>query len=135
MKGMLIGQLARDAGVGVETVRFYQRQGLLGTPERPGLAGFSGGVRRYGTDDARRLRFIRAAKGAGFTLAEIRELLHLDASEDRERVRRLAEERIALLDAKIAELETARAALRRLADDCGRASSGPCPIIASFERS
>jgi MerR family transcriptional regulator, mercuric resistance operon regulatory protein len=68
-------------------------------------------------------------------LAEIGELLKFDASEDRKRAHRLAEKRIALLDAKIAELQSARAALCRLADDCGRATSSPCATIASLERS
>ena len=67
---MKIGELARKGGVGVETVRYYQRRALLDEPSR------AGGVRRYGNDDVRRLRFIRAAQGAGFTLEEIGELLH-----------------------------------------------------------
>ena len=71
--GMTIGKLAEAAGVGVETVRFYQRKGLIGTPGR------DGGVRRYGEEDRRRLAFIRQAQTAGFTLNEIHELLALDA--------------------------------------------------------
>lgn len=125
-----IAGLARAGGVGVETVRFYQRRGLLGTPERPGG---SGGVRRYGEADVRRLRFIRSAQAAGFTLEQISELLSFDAGSDRARARELAAERLEALDAKIAELEAARAALRRLAAACGASSAGPCPIIASFE--
>jgi MerR family mercuric resistance operon transcriptional regulator len=115
--------------VGVETVRFYQRKGLLGTPERGG----SGGVRRYGEDDVRRLRFIRSAQGAGFTLEQIGELLRLDAGEDRARARELAAERLAALDSKIAELQAARDALRRLASACHASEEGPCPIISAFE--
>lgn len=129
-----IGGLARSAGVGVETVRYYQRRGLLATPERSGGDGPSGGIRRYGDDDARRLRFIRSAQAAGFTLEEIRELLELDASHDRARARALAKERIAALDARIAELETARQSLRKLARECGSGSSGPCPILMAFEQ-
>jgi MerR family mercuric resistance operon transcriptional regulator len=128
-----IAGLARAGGVGVETVRYYQRRGLLDTPERPGGGGLSGGVRRYGDDDVRRLRFIRAAQAAGFTLEQIGELLALDAGEDRARARELARARLASLDAKIAELETARAALWRLAGACASSDTGPCPIIASFE--
>ena len=75
-----IGGLAKAAGVGVETVRYYQRRGLLPEPPRP-----HGEVRRYGDDDVRRLRFIRSAQAAGFTLAEIGELIALDASDDRPR--------------------------------------------------
>ena len=129
-----IGGLARSAGVGVETVRYYQRRGLLTTPERSGGDGPSGGIRRYGDDDARRLRFIRSAQAAGFTLEEIRELLELDASHDRARARALAKERIAALDARIAELETARQSLRKLARECSSGSSGPCPILMAFEQ-
>ncbi|KQW84077.1 MerR family transcriptional regulator [Brevundimonas sp. Root1279] len=129
---MTIARLAEAGGVGVETVRYYQRRGLLETPRRPETGGSGGGVRRYGETDARRLRFIRSAQAAGFTLEQISELLALDAGEDRARARALAVERIADLDARIAELETARASLKRLARECA-GSTGPCPIIAAFE--
>lgn len=121
-----IGKLAAAAGVGVETIRFYQRRGLLETPARHGSA------RRYGPEDLRRLRFVRQAQAAGFTLAEIAELIALDASEDRPRARDLANARIKKLDAKIAELRAARASLTRLARECDASGSGPCPIIDSF---
>ena len=127
-----IAGLARQAGVGVETVRFYQRRGLIETPERGGGSGPGGGIRRYGPEDTRRLRFIRSAQAAGFTLAEIAELLALDASHDRARARALASDRLTALDARIAELQAARTALRRLASECDASSSGPCPIIAAF---
>ena len=127
-----IAGLAREGGVGVETVRYYQRRGLLGTPERTGGTGLGGGIRRYGEEDIRRLRFIRSAQVAGFTLEQIRELIELDAGEDRARARALANERLTALDAKIAELEAARKSLRRLARDCAATSNGPCPIISSF---
>ena len=127
-----IAGLAREGGVGVETVRYYQRRGLLGTPGRTGGAGLGGGIRRYGEEDVRRLRFIRSAQVAGFTLEQIRELIELDAGEDRARARALANERLTALDAKIAELEAARKSLRRLARDCAATSGGPCPIISSF---
>jgi MerR family transcriptional regulator, mercuric resistance operon regulatory protein len=126
--GLTIGELARRGGVGVETIRYYQRRGLLETPRR------GPGIRRYGEADLRRLRFIRSAQAAGFTLEQIGELLALDASEDRERARGLAKTRIAALDAQIAELEHARDALKRLARDCGATSKGPCPILAAFDR-
>ena len=133
MAGMTIAGLAREGGVGIETVRYYQRRGLLDTPERPEGAGASGGIRRYGTEDARRLRFIRSAQAAGFTLEQIGELLALDATDDRPRARQLANERIAALDAKIEELTRVRASLRRLARDCGSGAEGPCPIVTAFE--
>lgn len=125
---LTIGKLAAAAEVGVETIRFYQRRGLLETPAR------DGGVRRYGSEDLRRLRFVRQAQAAGFTLAEIAELIALDASEDRPRARALAKARIGMLDAKIAQLRAARASLARLADECASGASGPCPIIDSFGR-
>ena len=133
MKNTTIAGLARAAGVGVETVRYYQRRGLLELPDRTGGVGLGGGIRRYGEDDLRCLRFIRSAQTAGFTLDEIGELLALDASEDRKRAQTLAKERIAALDAKIAELEAARKSLRRLARDCAASTTGPCPIITAFD--
>ena len=124
-----IGGLAKAAGVGVETVRYYQRRGLLPEPARP-----PGEVRRYGEAEVRRLRFIRAAQEAGFTLAEIAELLALDAADDRIRARQLAQARVAAIDARIAELREARDALAGLADACARKRGGPCPILGAFDR-
>ena len=127
---MTIAGLAQAGGVGVETVRYYQRRGLLQTPQRSGGSG--GGIRRYGADDVRKLHFIRAAQLAGFTLEEIAELLRLDSTSDRARARELAKGRIAALDAKIAELQSARQALTKLARECATGSKGPCPIIKAF---
>ena len=127
VQSLSIGKLAAAGGVGVETIRFYQRRGLLETPAR------NDGIRRYGSADVRRLRYIRQAQAAGFTLEEIKELLDLDASEDRVRARALAKARVKALDERIAELKRARDALRRLADECGSGSAGPCPILTSFE--
>ena len=124
---LTIGTLAAAGGVGVETIRFYQRKGLLDQPTR------EGGIRRYGSEDLRRLRFIRQAQTAGFTLGEIKELVSLDAGEDRGRARELAQARVRALDEKIAELQRARDALQRLARECGHGSSGPCPILTSFD--
>lgn len=128
-----IAGLAREGGVGVETIRFYQRRGLLPTPERWSRDGVGAGIRRYDDEDVRRLKFIRSAQTAGFTLEQIKELLSLDAGEDRVRARELAAERLAALDRTIADLEDARAALRRLANACVSKDSGPCPIIAAFQ--
>ncbi len=124
---LTIGPLAAAGGVGVETVRFYQRRGLLRTPTR------EDGIRRYDDEDVRRLRFIRHAQAAGFTLEEIRELLILDAGADRARVRALARARVAVLDDRIADLRRARDALSQLAKSCEEGTSGPCPILASFD--
>lgn len=126
---MTIAGLAREGGVGVETVRYYQRRGLLGVPER----GIDAGVRRYGPGEIRRLRFIRAAQAAGFTLDEIRTLMDMDAMTDRGPARALALQRIEALDAKLAELTEARNGLVRLAARCGAETEGACPILSAFE--
>ena len=115
--------------MGVEPGRTTAPRALRAKPPRP----TGGGVRRYGREDVRRLRFIRSAQAAGFTLEQIGELLALDAGEDRARARALAEDRIAALDARIAELEAARASLRRLAGACAAGGKGPCPILEAFE--
>lgn len=128
-----IAGLARAGGVGVETVRYYQRRGLLDVPERPETGGSSGGVRRYGDEAIRRLKFIRAAQAAGFTLEQVGELLELDAGHDHARARALATARITALDEKIAELQAARSSLERLSKACAASAHGPCPIIAAFE--
>ena len=127
MESLTIAKFAAAGEVGVETIRFYQRKGLLGVPLR------DGGIRRYGREDVRRLRFIKQAQVAGFTLAQIKELLALDSGLDRRRARELAQGRIADLDTRIVELRRARDALRRLAAECGEGAAGPCPILRSFE--
>lgn len=124
---LTIGKLAAGGGVGVETIRFYQRKGLLDQPTR------ESGIRRYGRDDLRRLRFIRQAQRAGFTLEQIKELIGLDSGQDRQRARSLALARIEDLDAHIAELKQARDALQRLSKECAEGTTGPCPILSSFE--
>ena len=126
-RSLTIGQFAAAGGVGVETIRFYQRKGLLTEPTR------ESGIRRYTPDDVRRLRFIRQAQVAGFTLQEIGKLLALDATEDRAQARDLARARVRALNEKIAELKRARDALRRLATECGEGTKGPCPILTSFD--
>jgi MerR family mercuric resistance operon transcriptional regulator len=124
---LTIAKLASAGGVGVETIRFYQRKGLLHTPTR------DSGIRRYSSQAVRRLRFIRQAPAAGFTLEQIRELLELDAGEDRARAREIALARVDALSARIADLRRARNALQRLAKECGDGTSGACPILSSFE--
>lgn len=133
MNSMTISKLARSGGVGVETVRFYQRLGLLETPDRPLGAAGEGRTRRYGNEHLRMLRFIRSAKIAGFTLDEIGELIQLDSTNDRARVRQMADARIVALETRISELQAARKALKHLADMCAAGSSGPCPILESFD--
>ncbi len=124
---MTIGKLAAAADVGVETVRFYQRRGLIETPRR------IDGIRRYGAAELARLRFIRQAQTAGFTLEEIRRLLALDSGEDREEARAMATKRLAALDARMQDLQRARASLQKLVSECAVGRKGPCPILRSFE--
>lgn len=123
---MTIGKFATAGEVGVETIRFYQRCGLLPTPQG------HDGVRRYTRNDLRRLRFIRQAQTAGFTLEEIKRLLELDAGDDRAAARSLARSRLDALDLKIAELQAARASLNTLVAECASGKTGPCPILHSF---
>ena len=126
MKSLTISGLAQSGGVGVETVRYYQRRGLLMTPKH------SGSVRRYGDDDIKRLRFIRSAQESGFTLDQIKELLTLDAQKNRKRAREIARARIDDLDQKIEAMTKARRALEAMARLC-ESGKGRCPIIPSFD--
>jgi MerR family mercuric resistance operon transcriptional regulator len=121
-----IARLAEAADVGVETVRYYQRRGLMPVPRA------AGAVRTYDAGHIDRLIFIRRAQSAGFTLEEIGELLKLDRGNDRARVRELARERLIALDAKIEELNAAKQSLSRLLGACHARKSGPCPIIEAF---
>lgn len=121
-----IGKFAEAGNVGVETIRFYQRKGLLAVPNS------EGGVRYYGAEDVRRLKFIRKAKMAGFTLEEIKELLSLDAGNDHARANQMATARVQALDIKIAELQQARNSLAKLSEQCCHTKQGPCPILEAF---
>ena len=124
-----ISKLARTAGVSVETVRYYQRRGLMPQPPR-----VAGGVRSYGAADVERLAFIRGAQKVGFSLEEIGALLAADRTGDRAAARELAQGRLVALDATIAELTAARAGLARLAAACAAsASDTPCPILEAFK--
>lgn len=123
-----ISDLAREGHVGVETVRFYQRKGLLAAP-----AALAPGGRHYGSEDVRRLRYIRRAQAAGFSLAEIAALIDLDRNDDRPRARAMARKRLDAIEVQIAQLEEARASLAKLAKDCAKGGGGPCPILAAFD--
>ncbi len=126
-----IGQLARRAGVGVETVRFYERQGLLAPPPR-GTSGY----RQYPEDAVARLHFIRRAKALGFSLREIRELLSLqvDPTGSSGEVQARAHAKLAAIDGKIRTLRQMRQRLVRLSTACdGRAPLNVCPILKALE--
>lgn len=92
-----------------------------------------GATRRYDSGDVRRLQFIRHAQAAGFTLEEIRELLALDATDDRAKAQALARARVKALDQQIRKLKFARNALKKLAVECAGGASGPCPILTAFD--
>ena len=125
---LTVGELAKATGVHVETVRYYQRRGLLATPERR-----YGTIRRYTDADRDRLRFIRRAQRLGFTLEEIAQLLALDALRDRDRARALAEIKVADLDARIADLRAMRRVLVEWIAHCVHGQSAePCPILDAF---
>src|SRR4051794_2153554 len=99
MESFTIGTLATKADVNVETVRYYERRGLLEQPEKPG-----DGYRRYGTEDLRRLQFVRRAKDLGFTLAEIADLLDAAATQSADDVLAAARAKVAAVDAELAAL-------------------------------
>lgn len=126
MGALTIGKLAHAAAVRVDTVRFYERAGLLKKPQRT-----AAGYRLYAESDAARLRFIRRAKALGFSLDEIAELLRLnDGGGRRGAVRALAEQRLAEIEEKLSELGRMRETLRHLVHQChGDGPLAGCPII------
>lgn len=132
MKPLAIGRLAKQAGVNLETVRYYERRGLLPRPPRS-----ASGYRLFPAEAARRLRFIRRAQELGFSLKEIRELLSLRVSRTTTSavIRTRAEAKVADIEAKIRSLESMKLTLRKLTkvcDGCGPAAE--CPILESLDR-
>jgi DNA-binding transcriptional MerR regulator len=119
--GLTIGKFAAAEGVSVETVRFYQRKGLLPQPERRGS-----GFREYSQSDQWRLAFIRRARLLGFTLAEIGELLGRADARSAEDITHAAEAKLAAVRAQIAELSALACRLRRLAHVCAHGSRDDC---------
>jgi MerR family copper efflux transcriptional regulator len=126
MGTLTIGKLAQAAEVGIDTVRFYERAGLLKKPPRT-----AAGYRLYAESDAMRLRFIRRAKALGFSLEQIAELLRLnDGRGRRGAVRAVAEQRLAEIEQKLMELSRMRDTLSELVHRChGNGSLAGCPII------
>lgn len=125
-----IGAVAKRVGVAIDTIRYYEREGLLPEPQRR-----ASGYRSYGDDAIAQLRFIRRAKNLGFTLEEIRELLAL--STDRQRgvkaVKQRAQQRLAAIDERIAELHKVRDGLAQLVDSCpGHGKPEECPILRAL---
>jgi len=133
MAGLTIGKFAADGGVSVETVRFYQRRGLLSLPERRGS-----GFREYTEADQWRLAFIRRARQLGFTLAEIRDLLgpagSSAAGRSTDDITKAAETKLAAVAAQIAELTELQCRLRRLVQVCSHGSRDDCIALHLGER-
>lgn len=125
-----IGELAKEAGVGIETVRFYERRGLLAEPQRR-----ASGYRQYEPEAVAVLRFIRRAKELGFTLKEIQSLLNLrrSSSATRADVRRNAQAKLVDIETKIRDLERMRTALSDLTSTChGDGAAAGCPILIAL---
>jgi MerR family copper efflux transcriptional regulator len=133
MHTMTIGQVARETGIGVETVRFYEREGLLELPARR-----PSGYRQFEPDVVARLRFIKQAQRLGFTLREIKELLalKLDSGTTRAQIRGRAVAKVADIDDRIKELRRMKKALVPLIAACdGKGKLDGCPILAAIESS
>lgn len=125
---MTISRLAGAAGVNIETVRFYQRSGLIDEPARP-----YSGYRTYEDDDVRRIRFIKRAKLLGFTLEEISSLLKLEGSQTCASTRDLASRKLAMVEAKLSDLLAMKTALATMVSRCdSEHPSAGCPIIQTL---
>jgi Hg(II)-responsive transcriptional regulator len=128
---MTRGQLATECGVHVETVRFYEKKGLIPIPERS-----ASGYRQYSEDYVSRIRFIKRGQDLGFSLKEILELLslRLEPDSDRADVKRQVDEKIASIELKLADLRRMKDALEGLVSCCsGRGSTRECPILDFME--
>jgi MerR family copper efflux transcriptional regulator len=128
MESLGIGQMAKRGGVGIDTVRYYERNGLLAPRGR-----LASGYRRYGELELARLRFIRRAQALGFTLKEIKELLALSAQRDVGRVKRSAQAKLLDVDSRIAALTRIRNGLAKLIAACpGHGRAADCPILRTL---
>lgn len=125
MSTFSIGQLADRAGVAIDTVRYYERNGLLAPAGR-----LASGYRRYSVMELKRLRFIRRAKSLGFSLADIRGLLALSEEPDVAKVKQAAQRKLADVEQRLAELERIRTGLHTLIAACpGHGRAEACPIL------
>ena len=128
---LTISALARTAGVNVETIRYYERRGILRQPGKPAR-----GWRAYGDDALRVVRFVKRAQALGFTLEEIEQMLKLRRSASPRtcaRVSERAHEKIAEIDAKLRDLEAMRGVLEKLASTCDAEGAVHCPILDAFD--
>jgi len=127
---LTIGMLARAAGVNVETIRFYQRKGLLPEPDRP-----YGSIRRYGAKAVARVAFIKAAQRLGFSLEGIAGLLKLEDGTHCDDARELAEEKLGDIRAKLDQLQRIESVLTELVQKCRRRTGRiSCPLIRSLQK-
>ena len=127
---LTIGGLAEAAGVNVETIRFYQRKGLMQEPDRP-----HGGIRRYAGMDLARVRFIKSAQQLGFSLDEVGDLLKLEDGSHCTEAREQAERKLADVRIKLADLHRIEATLTTLVEQCCTAKGEVrCPLIASLQQ-
>lgn len=127
---MKIGELAKRADVPIDTVRYYEREGVIPTPTRR-----ESGYRDYGEVDVKRLQFVRRAKRLGFTLSEVRDLLGLseDCAQDMATFSHHASDKLKDIDTRIEELQRVRSALEALVRECpGRGRLDTCPILATL---
>ena len=128
MTELTIGRLADEAGVNVETIRYYQRRGLMQEPDKP-----THGHRRYASDAVKRVRFIKRAQVLGFTLEEIGSLLELDEAHACAETREMASHKLEIIETKLADLMAMRKALAALLRQCNAgAMKGNCPIIQAL---
>ncbi|MFW7342343.1 Hg(II)-responsive transcriptional regulator [Pollutimonas sp. H1-120] len=126
-----IGQLAQEAGINVEAIRFYQRKGLMPLPERA-----YGSIRRYAHAELDRVRFIKASQRLGFSLAEVGDLLRLDDGTHCEEARRIAEHKLRNVREKLADLQRIEATLGQLVARCDLVrKTVKCPLISSLQES
>ena len=130
MSALSIGQLAKQANVAIDTVRYYERNALLAPAGR-----LASGYRRYGEAELTRLRFIRRAKALGFSLKDVRVLLSLSENRDITEVKRTAQRKLADIEYRMAELERIRSGLNTLITGCpGHGRSEACPILNALSQ-
>lgn len=130
MERLTIGAFAAAAGVNVETVRYYQRKGLLTEPDKP-----SGSIRRYGESDVARVKFVKAAQRLGFSLDEIAGLLTLEDGTHCREARQVAQHKLDDVREKLAHLRIIESALARLVRDCATSrGTVSCPLIAALQK-
>jgi MerR family mercuric resistance operon transcriptional regulator len=130
MKGLKIGQVAKEAGVNIETIRYYERLKLISEPERT-----ESGYRVFPPEVVRRIKFIKRSQDLGFTLAEIQELLALTESGEHtcEQVKELATQKLNEIELKIQDLQKIQSALQDLLSKCAEGENSVCPIIERLQ--